>query len=115
MRTGIRAFFRRHALVAFFVIAFLLSWYPWIIALNRDQTSGPNPLGAFVAAIIITAVVSGRSGVREFFGRLVRCRVGAKAYAIVFLIPVLICLVAVGITLLIAKPSPSPLFRVNPD
>jgi CAAX amino terminal protease family. len=93
-----RAFFRRHCLIAFFVMAFVLSWYPWIIALLRGRTSGPNPLGPFVAAIIMTAVVYGRSGLREFFGRLVRWRAGAKAYAIVFLTPILICLVAVGIT-----------------
>ena len=42
---GMRAFFRRHILIAFFVMAFVLSWYPWIIALMRGRTSGPNPLG----------------------------------------------------------------------
>jgi uncharacterized protein len=51
----------------------------------------------------MTAVVYGRSGLREFFGRLVRWRAGAKAYAIVFLTPILICLVAVGITLCFAS------------
>jgi CAAX protease family protein len=102
---GMRAFFRRHTLVAFFVMAFVLSWYPWIIALIRGRTSGPNPLGPFVAAIIMTAVVSGRSGLREFFSRLVRWRVGIKAYAIVFLTPILVCLVAAGITLCLASPA----------
>jgi len=102
---GMRAFFRRHTLIAFFVIAFVLSWYPWIIALLRGRTSGPNPLGPFVAAIIVTAIVFGRSGAREFFSRLVRWRVGAKAYAIVFLTPIVICVVAVGITLCFASPA----------
>src|SRR5437773_12477099 len=100
-----RAFFKRHTLIAFFVMAFVLSWYPWIIALLRGRTSGPNPLGPFVADIIMTAVVSGRSGLREFFSRLVRWRVGAKPYAIVFLTLVLACLVAVGITLRFASPA----------
>jgi len=100
-----RAFFRRHSLIAFFVIAFVLSWYPWIIALLRGRTSGPNPLGPFVAAIIMTAVVSGRSGSWEFFSRLVRWRVGAKPYVIVFLTPILVCLVAAGITLCFASPT----------
>jgi membrane protease YdiL (CAAX protease family) len=100
---GMRAFFRRHSLIAFFVSAFVLSWYPWIIALLRGRTSGPNPLGPFGAAIIRTAVVSGRSGSREFFSRLIRWRVGAKPYAIVFLTPILVCLVAAGITLFFAS------------
>src|SRR5882724_6066457 len=93
---GMRAFFRRHILIAFFVMAFVLSWYPWIISLLRGRTSGPNPLGPFVAAIIMTAVVSGRSGLRQFFSRLVRWRVGAKPYTIVFLTPILVCLVALA-------------------
>ena len=91
-------------MIAFFVTAFVLSWYPWIIALLRGRTSGPNPLGPFVAAVIMTAIVSGRSGSREFFSRLLRWHVGAKVYAIVFLTPILVCLVAVGITLCFASP-----------
>ncbi|PYJ39613.1 MAG: hypothetical protein DME84_01085 [Verrucomicrobia bacterium] len=94
-----KAFLQRHRLVLFFLFAFLLSWYPWIIALTRGRTSGPNPLGPLVAGIIVTAIVSGRSGLREFFSRLVRWRVSVKWYAIVFGMPVLICLVAVVITL----------------
>ena len=109
MRSSMRSFFRRHTLVAFVAIAFLLSWYPWIIALSRGRTSGPNPLGVFVAAIIMTVIVYGRAGLREFFSRLVRWRVGAMNYAIIFLTPLLICLVAAGITLLVAEPRPSPL------
>jgi len=95
----VKAFLQRHRLVLFFLFAFLLSWYPWIIALTRGRTSGPNPLGPLVAGIIVTAIVSGRSGLREFFSRLVRWRVSVKWYAIVFGMPVLICLVAVVITL----------------
>ena len=102
-----RAFFRRHTLIAFFLAAFVLSWYPWIIALLRGRISGPNPLGPFVAAIIMTAVVSGRSGLRQFFSGLVRWRVGAKPYAIVFLTPILVCLVAADITLCFASPASS--------
>ena len=41
-----RVFFRRHTLIAFFVIAFVLSWHPWIIALlrwphQRAESVGP--------------------------------------------------------------------------
>ena len=86
-------------MVAFFVIAFVLSWYPWILALLGGQTSGPNPLGPLVAGIIVAAIVSGRSGLREFFGRLVRWRVGAKWYAVTFAMPVFLCLISVAIAL----------------
>ena len=92
-----KAFIKQHRLAAFFVLAFLLSWYPWVLALLRGQTSGPNPLGPLLAAIIMTAIVYGRSGLREFFSRLVRWRVGAKWYAVAIIMPILLCLVAVAI------------------
>jgi membrane protease YdiL (CAAX protease family) len=104
-RNDMKAFLRRHTLVAFFVLAFVLSWYPWIVALIRGRTSGPNPLGPLVAAIIVTAIVSGRSGLREFFSRLVRWRVGIKWYAITLVTPVIFCLIAVAITLCFASRS----------
>lgn len=93
-----RAFLKQHRLAAFFVLAFALSWYPWILALMRGRTSGPNPLGPLVAALVVTAIAYGRVGLREFFSRLVRWRVGAKWYAVIFATPVLVCLIAVGLT-----------------
>jgi hypothetical protein len=70
----VKAFLKQHRLVAFFVIAYALSWYPWIVALVRGRISGPNPLGPLVAGIIVTAIIYGRPGFREFFSRLARWR-----------------------------------------
>src|SRR6476646_10694216 len=100
-----KAFLKRYRLVAFFVSAYALSWYPWLLALIQGRTSGPNPLGPLVAGSVVTAIVDGRSGLREFFSRLVRWRVGAKWYAIVFATPVLICLIAIAITLCFVRNS----------
>ncbi|HEX4641300.1 MAG TPA: CPBP family intramembrane glutamic endopeptidase, partial [Chthoniobacterales bacterium] len=92
-----REFVARHDLVAFFVLAFLFSWYPWIIALARGRTSGPNPLGPLVAALMVTGIAQGWPGVRELLGRIVRARFGLKWYAVIFGLPVAVCLVAVAI------------------
>jgi CAAX protease family protein len=86
-------------LVLFFALAFPLSWYPWIIALLKGTTSGPNPLGPLVAALIVTALTEGRMGIKDFLKRLVRWRVGLRWYAVVFLLPVLCCFVSAGIAL----------------
>ena len=94
-----KAFLKRHSLVSFFILAFALSWYPWILALLRGRTSGPNPLGPLVAAIVGTAILLGRPGLREFFSRLGRWRVGVKWYAIIFSLPILVCLLAAALTL----------------
>ena len=94
---NVKAFLKQHRLVAFFVLAFALSWYPWVLAVLRGRTSGPNPLGPLVAGIVMTAIVFGRPGLREYFSRLVRWRVGGQWYAVALIIPVLLCLVAVAI------------------
>ena len=94
-----KALLRRQRLVAFFVLAFALSWYPWIPALLHGRISGPNPLGPLAAAILVTAIVDGRSGVAEFFRRLGRWRVGTKWYAIIFATPILVCVLAAALTL----------------
>jgi uncharacterized protein len=86
-------------LVFFLALAFPLSWYPWVIALMKGTTSGPNPLGPLVAALIVTAITEGRIGIKDFLKRLVRWRVGIKWYAVVFLLPLFCCLVAAGIAL----------------
>jgi hypothetical protein len=57
--SNVKAFLKEHRLVAFFVIAYALSWYPWILALMQERTTGPNPLGPLVAGILVTAIVYG--------------------------------------------------------
>jgi len=87
----------RHELVAFFVLAFVLSWYPWVIALARGKTSGPNPLGPLVAALVVAGVASGWPGVCELLGRMVRGRFGLRWYAVIFGLPIVMCAGAVVI------------------
>src|SRR3977135_892178 len=73
-----------HQPVTFFVLAFVLSWYPWIIALARGQTSGPNPLGPLIAALIVSGIANGWPGVRDLLSRMVRARFGLRWYAVIF-------------------------------
>jgi membrane protease YdiL (CAAX protease family) len=87
----------RHQLLAFFLLAFLFSWYPWIIALARGQTSGPNPLGPLIAALLVAGMAQGRIGLRDLLGRIVRARIGLRWYGVIFGLPVVMCAVAVAI------------------
>ncbi|MGZ4983472.1 MAG: CPBP family intramembrane glutamic endopeptidase [Chthoniobacterales bacterium] len=103
-----KSFIKQHRIATFFVLAYLLSWYPWILALLRGQTSGPNPLGPLVAGIIITAIAYGRTGLREFFSRMVRWRVGLHWYAVVLLLPPLLCLIGAALTLSLTNHSRIP-------
>jgi membrane protease YdiL (CAAX protease family) len=87
----------RHQLLAFFVLAFVFSWYPWIIALARGQTSGPNPLGPLLAALLVAGIACGRAGLRDVLSRIVRARIGLRWYAVIFGFPVVMCAVALAI------------------
>jgi membrane protease YdiL (CAAX protease family) len=90
-RGKIRAAITRHQLVAFFILAFVFSWYPWVIALVRGKTSGPNPLGPLIAALIVGGITQGWPGVRDLFARMVRARIALRWYALIFALPVAMC------------------------
>jgi|SRR5437016_5197184 len=62
-------------LILFLILAFALSWYPWVLALLRHATSGPKPLGLLVAALIVLALNTGWRGPRDLLLAIVRVRV----------------------------------------
>jgi membrane protease YdiL (CAAX protease family) len=96
---------RRHRLALFFVLAFLLSWYPWFLALARGTTTGPNPLGPFAAALIVTAIAYGKGGLKELLGKLVRWKVGLSAYFVAIGLPIVLCALAAGAAAVVSPES----------
>ncbi|MDA3647116.1 CPBP family intramembrane metalloprotease [Saccharopolyspora indica] len=99
---------RRYPLTCFFALAYGLSWLAWsplVLSANTElgvlpleiptvlgstQVLGLMPgayLGPITAALIITATVEGRSGLRRWARRLSRWRVGWRWYGVVLLGP----------------------------
>ena len=77
------------ALVTFLVLAFPLSWYPWVLALlSHKGNGGPNPLGLLLAALIAAAVDGGWRGPLNVLRSIVRVRVRPELYASAILLPV---------------------------
>ena len=67
---------RRHRLVAFFGLTFLLSWWSWpFYALGLAPTAF-FPCGPLVAALAVIGVTEGRAGYRDLGARMIRWRVG---------------------------------------
>lgn len=99
---------RRHPAAFFFFFAFLLSWYPWILwHLHVPKaTGGINPLGPLVAALLVTALTSGRAGLKKLLGRYLPWRTSWRWYAVAVALPVL--LVAVSGLLTVATGAPWP-------
>jgi CAAX protease family protein len=62
-----------------------------------------EPARSVLAGLIMSAVIAGRPGLREYFGRLGRWRVGAKWYALIFALPLSLCLLAIPISLFLVR------------
>jgi membrane protease YdiL (CAAX protease family) len=100
--TTIKPFIKRHPLLSFYSLAFAISWGGILLAvglglggfsatpLQFQKAAIPYAvlamvLGPSVAGILLTGLVDGREGLREFRSRLLRWRVGARWYAIALL------------------------------
>ena len=89
---------RRFPLVAYFVLAYALTW--WVYPLLRF-----NPLiglfglfGPALAAIIVTALTEGRPGVRALLGRIVCWRVPVPWYLVALGLPTVLSLLAASLS-----------------
>src|SRR5215213_5372518 len=98
---------RRHPRIAFFVLAYVLSWWPAIL---YTLDLSPQPIvgfGPFLAALAVLAMTSGKSGVGGLLRRMVRWRVAALWYAVALLVPVAIALAATVLNVLLGAQAPS--------
>src|SRR5918998_1628803 len=93
---------RRHPLITFFVLAYALAWWVWILYAFNITFLGPIfALGPFLAAIIVTALTKGTAGLKALLSRMVRWRVGLGWYAAALLLPVAVYVVAVSLSILL--------------
>jgi len=106
MPTGLRSWIVRHPIASFLLLGYATSW---ALTLVPDALTEPGPLpggatphgarenvlGSTVPAFIITALVSGRNGVRDLARRSFKWRVPLRWYLISLLAPLLILLLAV--------------------
>src|SRR5215213_9926122 len=98
---------RRHPRIAFFVLAYVLSWWPAIL---YTLDLSPQPIvgfGPFLAALAVLAMTSGKSGVGGLLRRMVRWRVAALWYAVALLLPIAIALAATVLNVLLGAQAPS--------
>jgi len=113
--TTIKAFINRHPLMSYFAPTFAISWGGILIMVGPGGTSGTtwqsDPLlpfmglamlaGPSVAGILLTSLLYGKAGLREFGSRLLRWRVGARWYAVALLTaPLLFMAILLALSLL---------------
>jgi membrane protease YdiL (CAAX protease family) len=96
----ITAFIKRHPVLAFYALAFAISWGGILIVVGGPGGYPGTPehvaqlflfvmlawlAGPSVASILVTGLVDGRAGLRELLSRLLTWRVGARWYAVALL------------------------------
>jgi uncharacterized protein len=100
--------------VSFYVLTLTLSWGYWLTLLAQGQhvepgsgvTHFPGLLGPLLAAITVTAVIDGRSGLRELVRRLCRLRPHWPSKLMLAFSPLALGAVALATMLLLGKPLP---------
>jgi uncharacterized protein len=105
---------RRHPLITFFVLTYVLSWIFEIpLVVLRDGIAGTqglvlNILAAnvpSVVAIVLTVIVLGRGALRKLLGRLLIWRVNPLWYLVVVLVPAAIAGGMVALNALLGGPA----------
>src|SRR5918992_296360 len=98
---------RRHPLVAFFVLAYALSWWPSILYAFDLLPQPIVGFGPFLAAMVVLAITSGKTSIVGLLRRMVRWRVAPVWYAVALLLPVAITLAATVLNVLLGAQAPS--------
>jgi len=98
---------KRHPLATFFILAYALSWWAWIL-----YAFGlfPNPIasfGPFLAAIVVLALTEGKAGLLGLFRRMVRWRVSPGWYAVALFLPAVLAATATVLNVQFGAEAPS--------
>jgi membrane protease YdiL (CAAX protease family) len=97
---SIIAFIKRQPQVTFWGIAYLTFFGAYLM-----YTLYPSELwnfaiwGVFLGGALVTGIADGRSGLKTYFSRIVRWRVGLKWYAVALFIPLVMRLAAFGLNI----------------
>jgi membrane protease YdiL (CAAX protease family) len=97
----VRGLVRRHPLIAFFVLAYLLTWWIYPLLKFSPLLGIFGLFGPALAAIIMAAVTGGKPGVKALLSRVVRWRVGLPWYVIALGLPTVLSIATAGLSYLL--------------
>lgn len=104
----IASFIKRNPQLTFWGLAWIVWFLGWYLA-----SLFPSDLWIFVLyspfliAVLVTVIADGRTGLKTFFSRMVRWRVGIQWYGVALLLPVLLRLAAAGLNVLMGAAMPA--------
>src|SRR5215210_1469703 len=105
MMSSLSSVVKRHPIIAFFVLAYAISWAFLPIEAVRFLPSGP-----LIAALIVIPTTQGWAGLRELGSRMIRWRVRWYWYAAAIGLPLAVHLAIVGLNVAAGAGVPSLTF-----
>lgn len=97
---SITAYVKGHPQVAFWGINWSIWFFGWyMVAMYPNDLWNLLIFTPFLSGVLLTAIIDGRSGLKTFFSRMVRWRVGLQWYAVALFLPLLLRLAAFGLNL----------------
>jgi uncharacterized protein len=103
----ISAVMKKHPLASFFALAYVLSWWAWILYAVGISPIPVASFGPFLAAVVVLAVTEGKRGLGGLFRRMGRWRVKPGWYAVALLLPGVLALAATVLNVLFGAERPS--------
>lgn len=109
MFSRLRQLVRAHPVIAFYALAFPLSWRAYLVALfHPGGEMGLDPYGPLIAAVVVTALGGGVDGLKSWARTLLRWRAAPSLYAFALLVPLLVTLLGIGANVALgATPPPA--------
>ncbi len=98
---------KRHALLVFFILTFVLSWWAWLLYPFGLWPIPIFPAGPFLAAIIVLALTVGKPGVKDLLKRMIKWRAGLRWYLVALGLPTIIAALAALINVWFGAPAPT--------
>ena len=96
---------KRHPVIAYFLLAYVLTWWMFPLLQFQPLLGLFGLFGPALAAIVMAAILNGRSGDKALLKRVVRWRVGVRWYAVALAGPALLALMAAGVAVLLGASS----------
>ncbi|MBE7470222.1 MAG: hypothetical protein DPW09_22375 [Anaerolineae bacterium] len=94
------AFIKRQPQVTFWAIAYLTFFGAYLMyALYPSELWNFAIWGVFLGGAFVTGIADGRSGLKTYFSRIVRWRVGLKWYIVALFLPLVMRLAAFGLNI----------------
>jgi membrane protease YdiL (CAAX protease family) len=120
---SIRTFVKRHALIIFFVLAYIFTWLGWLVPEQVDRSTAlgliaaaityPLMAGPLLAAILVTVIAEGKDRLIDLLRKFIHWRVGWGWYAVALLLGPVLGLTATYLNVLFGAPDPTAMLLAS--